>query len=92
MTKRRLFCPMCGWEHNVSSGCETVWCDPCGETFDVHVAEVCGRKTSPTLDDLASTQGVSPLEDMSTIVGTWPGEVDDGFEQAVDDLRKGKNE
>jgi hypothetical protein len=42
---------------------------------------------SPTLDELALTQNVAPLQDARALFGTWPGEEDDGFESAVDDLR-----
>ena len=41
---------------------------------------------SPSLEELAEAQGVKPMKDASDIIGTWPGEVDDGFEGAVDDL------
>lgn len=42
---------------------------------------------SPSLDELAETQGVRPMSDVRELFGTWPGEVDDGFEDAVDELR-----
>jgi len=42
---------------------------------------------SPTLDELAEAQGVKPLADVRALFGTWPGEADDGFEEAVDELR-----
>ncbi|HMO91921.1 MAG TPA: hypothetical protein PKD64_06950 [Pirellulaceae bacterium] len=42
---------------------------------------------SPTLEELAQTQNVRPLQDVAALFGTWPGEDDDGFEAAVDDLR-----
>lgn len=42
---------------------------------------------SPTLDELAESQHVQPMADVRTIFGTWPGEDDDGFESAIDDLR-----
>lgn len=42
--------------------------------------------TSPTLDELAAAQGVGPL-DTEALLGTWPGEDDDGFEDAIDELR-----
>jgi len=42
---------------------------------------------SPTLDDLAQTQSVRPLEDVRVLFGTWPGELDDGFEESIDELR-----
>ena len=42
---------------------------------------------SPTLEELATTQNVGPLTDVQAILGTWPGDEDDEFEQAVDALR-----
>lgn len=42
---------------------------------------------SPTLDELAQAQNVKPLEDVRSLSGTWPGEQDDGFEEAIDELR-----
>ena len=45
--------------------------------------------TSPTLDDLAKAQNVGPL-DVSAISGTWPGDEDDGFEEAIDELRRSR--
>lgn len=42
---------------------------------------------SPTLDELAQAQNVRPMADVRALFGTWPGEIGDGFEQEVDDLR-----
>ena len=42
--------------------------------------------TSPTLDELAKAQNVGPL-DTAALRGTWPGEDDDGFEEAIEELR-----
>jgi hypothetical protein len=42
---------------------------------------------SPSLDELAQTQNVRPLADIRTLFGTWPGDINDGFEDAVDELR-----
>ncbi len=42
---------------------------------------------SPTRDDLAQTQNVQPMKDVRSLFGTWPGELDDGFERIMDDLR-----
>lgn len=41
---------------------------------------------SPTLSELAAAQGVGPT-DLGKILGTWPGEMDDGFEAMIDELR-----
>jgi len=41
-----------------------------------------------TFDDLAAAQGVRPLSDIDALVGTWPGDVDDGFEESVQRLRQ----
>lgn len=45
---------------------------------------------SPTLDELAHSQSVKPLSSVRALFGTWPGELDDGFEQAIDELRHGR--
>lgn len=42
---------------------------------------------SPTLDELAQAQNLRPMADVRALFGTWPGEIGDGFEQEVDDLR-----
>jgi len=42
---------------------------------------------SPTLDELAQAQNVKPMTDVRVLFGTWPGEIDDGFEEAIDNLR-----
>ncbi|MEW6606167.1 MAG: hypothetical protein AB1414_01765 [bacterium] len=42
---------------------------------------------SPTLDELAYSQNVQPLVDVRALFGTWPGEENDGFEAAIDELR-----
>ena len=42
---------------------------------------------SPTLEQLARAQNVKPLTDVEALFGTWPGDEDDGFEAAVDELR-----
>jgi hypothetical protein len=42
---------------------------------------------SPTLEELAQAQNVRPMADVRAIFGTWPGELDDGFEQTIDELR-----
>ena len=43
---------------------------------------------APSLDTLAEIQGTVPMHDISTIFGTWPGELDDGFEALIRDLRR----
>ena len=42
---------------------------------------------SPTLEELAKTQNVTLLEEVPALLGTWPGDVDDGFEAEIDALR-----
>jgi hypothetical protein len=42
---------------------------------------------SPTLDELAQTQNVRPMADIRALFGTWPGEMDDGFEKDIDEVR-----
>ena len=44
---------------------------------------------SPTVEELARLQNISPIEDISVFYGTWPGELGDGFEEAIDELRHG---
>jgi hypothetical protein len=39
------------------------------------------------IQELAQAQNVKPLTDVRSLMGTWPGEVDDGFEEAIDELR-----
>jgi hypothetical protein len=43
---------------------------------------------SPTLEELAVSQGVKPMTDVNIIVGTWPGTDDDRFEEDILALRK----
>jgi len=42
---------------------------------------------STTLDKLALAQNVKPIPDVTILFGSWPGEMDDGFEDAIDELR-----
>lgn len=42
---------------------------------------------SPTLEELAEAQSVKQMADVRALFGTWPGEDDDGFEEAIDELR-----
>jgi hypothetical protein len=41
-----------------------------------------------SFDELAATQGVRPLTHIDSLVGSWPGEVNDGFEESVHNLRQ----
>jgi len=41
-----------------------------------------------TIEDLARMQGVNPIKDVSALFGTWPGDINDGFEQFVRELRR----
>lgn len=43
---------------------------------------------TPSLDELAESQATAPLRDVTLLFGTWPGELDDGFEAMINDLRK----
>lgn len=45
-----------------------------------------------TLRELARSQRVQPMTDVEALFGTWPGEEDDGFELAIDELRHPKQE
>lgn len=40
-----------------------------------------------TLDKLAELQQVKPVYDVGELYGSWPGEVDDGFEFVIEKLR-----
>ena len=42
---------------------------------------------SPTIEELARSQGVRPIADVRALLGTWPGDEDDGFETMIDELR-----
>ena len=43
---------------------------------------------SLSIEELARSQGVRPLDNVSILFGTWPGEPDDGFEEEVHRLRQ----
>lgn len=43
-----------------------------------------------TLDELAQNQNVLPMDDVRLLFGTWPGELDDGFEEAIDEAKRKK--
>ena len=42
---------------------------------------------SPTLAELARAQNVKPMADVQPMFGMWPGQENDGFEAAIDELR-----
>ena len=42
---------------------------------------------SPTLDELAAMQNVKPVVDVESLLGGWPGDVDDGFEEEILKIR-----
>ena len=42
---------------------------------------------SLTLEELAKLQNVGPIKDVRDLFGTWPGDVDDGFEEDINRLR-----
>ena len=42
---------------------------------------------SPSLEELARAQSVQPMADVRSLFGTWPGDVDDEFEETIDELR-----
>jgi hypothetical protein len=48
------------------------------------------KKEYPTIDELSESQNVKPMMDVRTLFGTWPGEEDDDFEEAIDELRHRK--
>lgn len=41
-----------------------------------------------SFDELAAAQGVRPLTNIDTLMGTWPGDVNDGFEESIQTLRQ----
>lgn len=41
-----------------------------------------------SFDELAAAQGVGPITNIDALVGTWPGEVNDGFEESIQKLRQ----
>ena len=43
---------------------------------------------SPTIEELAASQGVNPIADVHALFDTWPGEDDDGFEDSIHKLRQ----
>ncbi|MDP8238564.1 MAG: hypothetical protein P9X24_05710 [Candidatus Hatepunaea meridiana] len=55
------------------------------ETIAIHPLD---DQHSPTIEELAETQGVSVMSDVEALFGTWPGENDDGFEDAIHKLRQ----
>ena len=40
-----------------------------------------------SLEELIREQKVEPVNDLSVLYGSWPGDVDDGFEEAIDRMR-----
>lgn len=43
---------------------------------------------SPSLDELALAQNVKPVENVESLLGGWPGNIDDGFEEEIRNLRR----
>jgi hypothetical protein len=43
---------------------------------------------SLSLEALAEAQGAQPMNDISALFGTWPGDPEDGFEELIADLRE----
>ena len=43
---------------------------------------------SRTLEELARSQNVQPIADARALFGTWPGEENDEFEAAIEELRQ----
>lgn len=41
-----------------------------------------------SFDELAAAQGVRPLTNIDALIGIWPGDVNDGFEESVRKLRQ----
>ncbi|HKH44789.1 MAG TPA: hypothetical protein VKM72_09010 [Thermoanaerobaculia bacterium] len=49
-----------------------------------------GGRQSLSFEEIAALQGVGPIEDPNELAGGWPGEIDDGFEEAVLAWRRGE--
>lgn len=43
---------------------------------------------SPTLEEIAARQGVTPVTDMDALLGGWPDDVNDGFEDNIHSIRQ----
>jgi len=43
---------------------------------------------SPSLDEIAARQGVTPTTDLDALLGGWPDDIDDGFEDSIHAIRK----
>ena len=43
---------------------------------------------TPTLEELAESQGVKPISDIEALLGGWPGDPNDGFEEEVLKMRQ----
>ncbi len=43
---------------------------------------------SPSIQELARSQNVQPMANVRTLFGTWSDEENDGFEAAIDELRR----
>jgi hypothetical protein len=41
-----------------------------------------------SLNELAESQAAVPLQDVSVLFGTWPGDIENGFEELIRNLRK----
>lgn len=57
---------------------------------DVERPVAWGFWESRTLEELAELQKAGPIKDVRELFGTWPDEADDGFEEAIDRLRRSK--
>lgn len=44
-----------------------------------------------TLDELAKSQNVHPVTDVESLLGGWPGDVNDGFEEEILRIRGHSN-
>ena len=65
-----------------------------GEVRKMKVKSIKPIEPSPFWDPASfrqpqKEQNVKPINDLSFFRGTWPGDLDDGFEESIDELRKG---
>ena len=70
-----------------SSALPRVGQKPTGKVLNFRAARAQPFWNAPSLDELERLQKVEPVADIEELFGTWPGDSDDGFEDAIDALR-----
>ena len=56
--------------------------------LEVSPASRFGDRPAVSLAELAALQGVGPIRDLSEVCGGWPGEPNDGLEEAIHRMRQ----